>query len=72
MLTGIPPFYEKKKENLFNSIRFKNPNFYDYHSKDAKSLMTLLLKKDPSKRLGALKGIYEIKNHPYFADVDWE
>jgi len=28
------------------------------------------LKKDPSKRLGT-NGAQEIKDHPWFSDIDW-
>ena len=44
------------------------PNFF---SNEAKDLLTKLLAKDPSKRLGA-NGISEIKNHEFFANMSWE
>jgi len=31
-----------------------------------------LLHKTPSKRLGAVKGASEIKNHPWFKNVNWK
>jgi hypothetical protein len=31
-----------------------------------------LLTKDPKERLGTKNGIEEIKNHPWFADIDFE
>jgi hypothetical protein len=31
-----------------------------------------LLAKDPSKRLGFKKGALEIKQHPFFSDIDWD
>ena len=37
---------------------------------EVKDLIKSLLKKDADKRLGA-KGSDEIKNHPWFADVDF-
>lgn len=40
-------------------------------SPDAKSIMTGLLQRDPSKRLGH-NGADEIKRHPFFARyIDW-
>ena len=40
-------------------------------SHDAKSVMTLLLQRDPARRLGA-GGADEIKRHPFFArHIDW-
>ena len=29
-----------------------------------------MMAKNPKKRLG-FKGVQEIKDHPYFADIDW-
>ena len=39
-------------------------------SPEAYDLINKLLTMDPKKRLGA-KGIHEIKQHPFFAGVDW-
>jgi serum/glucocorticoid-regulated kinase 2 len=40
-------------------------------SQDAKSLMTGLLQRDPSRRLGAA-GADDIKKHPFFSKhIDW-
>ena len=42
-------------------------------SQEAKNLIVHLLNRNPSKRLGAgASGASEIKEHPFFADVDWE
>jgi serum/glucocorticoid-regulated kinase 2 len=34
-------------------------------------LLIKLLEKDPSKRLGITNGLQEIKNHQFFASIDW-
>lgn len=39
-------------------------------SDQCKNLIFCLLKKDPTKRIGA-KDENEIKNHPWFADINW-
>ncbi len=31
-----------------------------------------LLKRDPAKRLGAQNDAADIKNHPWFRDIDWQ
>lgn len=72
MLTAQPPFYAKKREEIYDKIRFKNPNFFDFHSPNATDLIARLLTKDPAKRLGASGDGAEIKKHPFFADVNWE
>jgi serine/threonine protein kinase len=68
MLTAMPPFYSKKREQLFEMIRTRNPNFYSYHSPDAVDLISKLLVKDPTKRLTDPS---EIKCHPFFQEIDW-
>ena len=40
-------------------------------SREAKELVSALLVRDPSKRLGAVNGAEEIKAHPFFRDVSW-
>ncbi|CDW75713.1 rps6 protein kinase [Stylonychia lemnae] len=72
MLSAIPPFYSKKRSEIYDKIRFKNPNFYHYHSKDAMDLISRLLEKDPSKRLGSIGGAQEIKEHEFFSGIDWD
>lgn len=72
MLTAIPPFYSKKRDELLQKIRFKNPNFYNFHSQDSIDLISQLLIKDPSRRLGSESGASEIKKHPFFAGINWD
>ncbi|KAK4385526.1 protein kinase G11A [Sesamum angolense] len=38
---------------------------------DAKDLISQLLNKDPSKRMGSMMGATAIKNHPFFEGVNW-
>ncbi|KAL0317254.1 UNVERIFIED_CONTAM: Serine/threonine-protein kinase D6PK [Sesamum angustifolium] len=38
---------------------------------DAKDLITQLLNKDPTKRMGSMMGATAIKNHPFFEGVNW-
>lgn len=69
MLTGLPPFYDSDvptmyKKILQNPLRF--PQFLE--GTDAQDLLIKLLQKDPSKRLNDAQ---EIKNHPFFKDIDW-
>ena len=69
MLTAMPPFYSKRREELFNRIKTKNPNFYNFHSAAAIDLISKLLAKDPAKRLSSAG---EIKTHEFFEGVNWE
>lgn len=73
MLTGLPPFYSADREELFNNIKFKVLKYPYFLSSTVKSLLDGLLEKDPEKRLGSgPTGTKEIKDHPWFQNVNWE
>ncbi|TEB39875.1 Pkinase-domain-containing protein [Coprinellus micaceus] len=58
MIHGLPPFYDENTDK----------NFGDEFSGDAISILTSLLSRDPSKRLGSGgKGSEDIKRHDFFA-----
>ena len=72
MLVGITPFFTNRKEDIFHNIEFGELKIPDFVSEEAASLLRGLLQKDPNKRLGgSIKDAQEIKEHPYFKDVDW-
>ena len=82
-LYGYPPFHAETPDEVFENILARRidwpENDEDYGLTDeAKDLINRLLCTDPSKRLGAnveekyASGGEEIRNHPWFADVNWE
>ena len=72
MLTGLPPYYTKDREKLFERIRKAELQFPSYVSTTARSLLEGLLCKDPSRRLGSGPGdSEEVKTHPFFLGTDW-
>lgn len=72
MLTGLPPFYSKDKEKLFNNIKMGNLKIPNYLSNNAVSFLKALFTYDPDQRLGTgPNGLEDIKNHPFFKDIDW-
>lgn len=72
MLTGLPPYYTKDREKLFERIRKGELQFPSYVTPTAKSLLEGLLRRDPSRRLGSGKSdAEEVKSHPFFLGVDW-
>mmetsp|Transcript_123812 Transcript_123812/g.214656 ORF Transcript_123812/g.214656 Transcript_123812/m.214656 type:complete len:336 (+) Transcript_123812:78-1085(+) len=73
MLTGLPPFYTRDREKLFERIKKGELAYPSYITPPAKSLLTALISRDPSKRLGGSeeKGGEEVKEHEFFASIDW-
>lgn len=72
LLEGLPPYYSEEKDELMNNILEKPLNVPHHISDEAKDLLEKLLIKDPEYRLGSQTGADEVKNHPWFASVDWE
>lgn len=73
MLAGYTPFYDanamKTYENILNA-ELKFPPFFNH---DAQDLLSKLIERDLSKRLGNLQnGSADVKNHPWFGEVVWE
>jgi len=72
MLTGLPPYYSRDRENLFARIRFAELKYPAYITPRAKDFMQSLLERDPAKRLGAgPKDAADVKGHHFFAGNDW-
>ena len=78
MFYGKTPFKEKTNYLIFRKIEQLNIHFSPNIKipNEAKDLITKILVKDPSKRLGAGElgteyDIAHLKNHPYFKGIDW-
>ena len=73
MLVGITPFFTLRKEDIFHNIEYGELNIPDIVSKEAAEVLRGLLERDPNKRLGGgPRDAQEIKEHPYFKDVNWD
>jgi len=73
MLTGLPPFYCRDREKLFEKIRKAELTYPRYLSPKAVMLLRGLLTRDPNKRLGSgTADAAEIKSHTFFEEIDWE
>ncbi|KDO18578.1 AGC protein kinase [Saprolegnia parasitica CBS 223.65] len=72
--SGYPPFYlpQSKQKHTHQRILFQSPKFTATISPEFQDLLTSLLEKDPTKRLGNTAGIAELKAHPWFHGVDWD
>ena len=74
MIVGYPPFYHEDHMKLYENILACKPKFsvniFDPITKD---LVKRLLTTDLTKRFGNLKGgVNDIKQHPWFQDLDWD
>jgi len=73
MLVGIPPFYNKDKEAMYDKILRSELKFPRGLSQVAKDIIRKLLNRDPTKRLGVGPGgAEEIKVEPFFDGLDWD
>ncbi|OQS02185.1 kinase [Thraustotheca clavata] len=72
--SGYPPFYlpQSKQKHTHQRILFQSPKFTAAISPEFQDLLTSLLEKDPTKRLGHTNGVAELKAHPWFAGTDWD
>jgi serum/glucocorticoid-regulated kinase 2 len=71
MLTGMPPFYDEDKEEMYRKIISMDLYFPPaLIAPAAKALLQGLLDCIPAQRLGA-KGAGEIKAHAFFKGIDW-
>lgn len=72
MLTGKPPFYSTNKNDILRNITTRTVPIPEDLSAEAKSLLKGLFKIKPKERLGWARGGEEIRNHPFFANLDFD
>jgi serine/threonine protein kinase len=72
MLTGLPPWYSRDRETLFNGIKHGELTFPSYVSMQARGILKNFLCRDPLRRLGVRGSIQQIREHPFFENLDWE
>mmetsp|Transcript_3869 Transcript_3869/g.8765 ORF Transcript_3869/g.8765 Transcript_3869/m.8765 type:complete len:540 (-) Transcript_3869:484-2103(-) len=75
MLGGLPPYYSENVNLMYEQVlncplTFKPAKMF---SEDAQDLLTGLLQKSPEVRTGSSnKDALELKEHPWFAPINWE
>ncbi|GAA5871555.1 hypothetical protein JCM3774_006295 [Rhodotorula dairenensis] len=73
MLLGQSPFRGDDEEEIFDAILEDEPLYPIHMPKDSVSILTRLLTKDPTRRLGATEAdAAEIKSHLFFKDTNWD
>ena len=72
MLAGHPPFYDSQQFGVYEKILQGQIAFPPQVDPVSRDLIQSLLTADRSRRLGNLRGgAQDVKNHPWFAGVDW-
>ena len=73
LLTGSPPFKANNNTKLQEKILKQKLVLPYFLGPDAKDLLTRLMRKEPSKRLGyhMPKDLQTIKKHRFFRKIDW-
>jgi len=72
MLTGLPPFYTRDRDKLFERIRSGNLSYPSYLTAVAKDFLKALLRGSPGDRLGG--GVADgddVKEHAFFQGLGW-
>ncbi|PBK74779.1 Pkinase-domain-containing protein [Armillaria solidipes] len=65
MMSGLPPFYDEVTDKMYEKILRDPLVFGPEIGGEAESILTGLLNRDPTQRLG-VNGADEIKKHPFF------
>lgn len=72
MCCGWSPFYAEDTQQMYKNIAFGKVRFpRDALSNEGKNFVKGLLNRNPKHRLGAINDAEELKQHAFFADVDW-
>eukprot|EP00358_Blepharisma_japonicum_P000219 CAMPEP_0202947730 /NCGR_PEP_ID=MMETSP1395-20130829/12032_1 /ASSEMBLY_ACC=CAM_ASM_000871 /TAXON_ID=5961 /ORGANISM="Blepharisma japonicum, Strain Stock R1072" /LENGTH=188 /DNA_ID=CAMNT_0049649203 /DNA_START=951 /DNA_END=1517 /DNA_ORIENTATION=+ len=73
MMVGIPPFYNQNVQLMYELIQHGDLRFPQRTplSQPAQDIITRLLDRDPTRRLGA-RGFDDIKNHAFFGSINWD
>lgn len=71
MLYGTTPFKGSNRKETFRNVLLKTPEFIGKRTV-LTDLIERLLEKDPTKRLGYVRGACEIREHEFFRGVRWD
>ena len=72
MLNGLPPFYDRNKQVMFERIQFAQLLFPEHFSASSQTMLRGLLTRDPAQRLGSgHDGSNDIRSCPFFTKIDW-
>jgi len=68
MLVGLPPFYSKSVNIMYQRILESPLRFPEGMSEEAMDILDRLLEREPEERLCGPS----IRDHPFFSSIDWD
>jgi serum/glucocorticoid-regulated kinase 2 len=71
MLTGLPLFYDEDPKKIADKILNQPIQLPESLPLATRDIIIRLLYHNPEQRLGAHRGAFEIKAHPFFEGIDW-
>ncbi|CAJ0608951.1 unnamed protein product [Cylicocyclus nassatus] len=71
MLYGLPPFYSRDHNEMYNRIVNEPLRIKRSISNTSTDIITGFLQKDKNKRLGHRGDFAEVKEHEFFKVIDW-
>ncbi|KAH8594293.1 BPK2, Sch9-like camp-dependent protein kinase catalytic subunit [Bisporella sp. PMI_857] len=72
MCCGWSPFYAEDTQQMYKNIAFGKVRFpRDTLTTEGRNFVKGLLNRNPKHRLGATRDAEELKEHPFFDDIDW-
>lgn len=71
MLIGEPPYFSRKRAELYRNILHQKLVLPKRLSAEAKDLLFRTMDRDVGTRLGA-GGVEEVKSHAWFRGIDWK
>jgi len=72
MLCGVPPFYSRSRDALFDKILRQKIRFPNYFSRESIDIIKQLMQRNPKYRLGSRNGAKEVQVHIFFSSIDWD
>jgi len=72
MLCGVPPFYSRSRDALFDKILRQKIRFPNYFSRESIDIIKQLMQRNPKYRLGSRNGAKEVQVHIFFNTINWD
>lgn len=73
MCCGWSPFYADNTQQMYKNIAYGKVRFpKEALSPEGRAFVKLLLNRNPKLRLGAHNDAKELREHPFFHDIDWD